>query len=387
LEYELAGKYGLLPESTSGLRLQRVREPQEFGSRKYKPVMLEGGKTRPKDYEHQLQPGALEWVAYHLGMPDEWLIAKRKIEGRQGRLNNDITKADIIRAGNAIRSEYAWRWPLHTTEASPTDRIGIPGMVNPFIIYTGGRIGGPLLEAAVTYENTTRHFAAAVMAHDGQGLRILYHSLTDDTREIALVPWKLEPGCRYRLVYGPDADDDEAMDRVLEERTLDFPQIGTPIAVTVEPRVTYLIEIEQLERGRTVNLAPDPAITADDLRHDWGTIIARVHNIGSKPVHNLEVAAYDGDPKRGGRLIGKAVLPHIAAPIDLDPKTAAIGIPWNPQDGKPHDIHVVLDPDNKLTDEITDFNNSARALLPVAQSSDDARNQRMPTGGRRADRL
>jgi hypothetical protein len=387
LEHELAKKHGFLPESKTGLRLQRVPEPIAFGSRKYKPLVLEGGKTTSADYGETLPPGSEQWVAYHLGMPDEWLVAQRKIEGRQGELNNDITRHDILRASRAIRSEYAWRWPLHTTEASPTDRIGIPGMVNPFIIYTGGRIGGPLLEAAVTYENTTRDFAAAVMGNDSQGLRILYHSLTDDARDIGLVPWKLEPGCRYRLVYGPDADDDETMDSVLEKREFDFPQVGTPIAVTVEPRTTYLIEIEQVERGRAAALAPDPAITSADLWHDWGTIQVRVHNIGSQPVENFEVAAYDGDPQQGGTLIGKAVLPHIAAPIDLDPKTATIGIPWNPRDGKPHDIHVVLDPDNQLTGEITDFNNTASARLPGPKAPDDTRKQRMPTGGRRADRL
>ena len=387
LEHELTNRYGFLPQAQSGLRLQRVGYPIEFGSRKYKPVVLEGGRTRSKDYGRQLEAGSDEWVAFHLGMPDEWLVAKRKITGREGRLQNDITKADIIRASNAIRSEFAWRWPLHTTEASPTDRIGIHGMVNPFIIYTGGRIGGPLLEAAVTWENTTRDFAAAVMANDSQGLRILYHSLTNDTREIGIVPWKLEPGCRYRLVYGPDADDDETMDSVVEECQVDFPQIGTPITITVDPHVTYLIEIEQIKRGRIVDVAPDPAITAEDLRHDWGTIIARVHNVGSKPVRDLEVAAWDGDPNRGGTFIGKAVLPHIAAPIDLDPKTVTIGIPWNTKDGQPHDIHVVLDPDSKLTTEITNFNNRAHTMLPAPKASDDTRKQRMPTGGRRADRL
>ncbi|MGD9855120.1 MAG: hypothetical protein AB7U20_09245 [Planctomycetaceae bacterium] len=387
LEHELAQQHGFLPASKSGLRLQRVREPIAFGSRKYQPVVLEGGETKPRNYGDKLKPGSAEWTAYHLGMPDEWLIAQKKIEGRRGKLQNDITKADILRASHAIRSEYAWRWPLHTTEASPTDRIGIGGMVNPFIIYTGGRIGGPLLEAAVTYENTTRRFAAAVMANDPQGLRILYHSLTDGAREISLVPWKLESGCRYKLTYGPDADDDEQMDSVSETREFDFPQIGTPLPVTVEPRVTYLIEIDQVSRTRAAALAPDPAITSSDLRHDWGTIIARVHNIGSAPVHNLEVAAFDGDPKQGGTLINKAVLPHIEAPIDLDPKTAAIGIPWNPQDDQPHDIHIVLDPENKLTGEITNFNNTASAPLPAPKPSDDTKTQRMPTGGRRADRL
>ena len=385
LEYELAEKYGYLPESTSGLRLQRVPDPVEFGSRRYIPRKNEDSRTRRKSAPADLRPGSERWAAYHLRAPDEWLVARRMIEARQGELRNDITKDDIIRCSINIRSEFAWRWPLHTTEASPTDRIGARGMVNPFIVYTGGRIGGPLLEAAVTYKNTTRHFAAAVMGNDSQGLRILYHSLTDDAREISVVPWKLEPGSHYQLVYGPDDDDDETMDRITEQRQIDFPQIGIPIPVSVEPHTTYLIEIEQIGRGRVPELAPDPAIGLQDLRHDWGMILARVHNVGSAPVYNLEVAAWDGDPENGGTFIGQAILPHVSAPIDLDPKTVTIGIPWNPRDGKPHDIYIVLDPNHKLDREITDFNNTAHAMLP--QPKDDSRKQRSPTGGRRADRM
>ena len=232
-----------------------------FGVRKYKPSKAQAGGVDVKAKIKSLEAGTDEWIAWNIGNATEWLEAQHIIAGRKGPLQNDITKDDIIRTCNYSRSEFSWRWPLHTTEASPTDRVAFVGICNPFMIYTGGRFGGPLLEAAVTYDNTTRDFAAAVIANDPQGLRILYHSLTDDEREIGILPWHLEAGGSYRLAYGPDANEDEKMDSAVEEREFDFPQLGTPVYVKVKPRVTYVVEIDQVRRGRGAELVPDPALS------------------------------------------------------------------------------------------------------------------------------
>ena len=225
------------------------------------------------------------------------------------------------------------------------------------------------MEAAVTYDNTTRNFAASVMANDPQGLRILYHSLAEDEREIGIVPWHLEAGAKYRLTYGPDADGDEKMDKVSVDKEVFFPQRGWPIRVTVGPRVTYVIEMDQTEAATGSTLAPDPAVTAEDIRISPGGLLARIHNIGSRSVRNVEVAAYDGDPSDGGTLIGMQTIPHIEAAIDLDPKSTTISFGWSAKPGEKHDIHIVVDPDGKLESEITTFNNHAHTFLP---SEDDA---------------
>ncbi len=364
LEYALVSKYGTAPEITTGARLQSVTYPQEFGKRD------KTGRKKKKKKQEAAAPelgerGSEEWVAKVLGDTNAWLLAKRMMQGRKGSLENDLTKEDIIRSATRTTSEFIWRWPLHTTEAGPTDRIGFVGMINPFLVYTGGRIGGPLLEAAVTYRNSTRDFAAAVIATDPQGFRLLYHSLTPDTRTIEIVPWHLEPGGTYVLRYGPDADEDEAMDSVLEQREFTFPQLGTPVQVTVAPRITYVIEVDQIERGRGPELAPDPGLSADDIRYIEARrlILARIHNVGSLPVRAVRVAAYDGDPQNGGTPIGTSFIPSIEAPISLEPKTVTVGFPWTPS-RESHEIYVVIDPDDEIKDEITTFNNVAHKTLP-----------------------
>ena len=104
------------------------------------------------------------------------------LEGRSGPLKDLWSKDQIIESGNRAAEHLTTYWPISTSEAGPTDRVGFVGIVDPFFIYTGGSWGGPLLKAAVTYENTTKDFAAAVVAADPQGLRICYYSLAPGKR-------------------------------------------------------------------------------------------------------------------------------------------------------------------------------------------------------------
>ncbi|MHC4994949.1 MAG: hypothetical protein ACYTGQ_07840, partial [Planctomycetota bacterium] len=349
LEYELAVKHGFTPPDPGAMQSRsRAR----------------GGRPT------KAKPGSEAWVAAKLIGAERWITAKRMIEGRRGELKNVRTKADIIAAGQRASEHLRLNWPNMTSEAGPTDRVGFVGIVDPFFIYTGGHWGGPLLEAAVTYENTTKNFAAAVVANDAQGLRILYYSFAPDTRRIAIVPWELEPGGRYQLTYGIDADDDGDVDSLAEKREFRFPQVGTPVHLTVAPATNYVIEIEQLERGRQAGLRPDPGLSSADIRYNIERqyLKATIHNVGSKPIRDVHVAIYEGDPATGGRTIHQTRIPHIDAPIDLEPKTVTVGLNYRIPSGT-RDIHVVVDPDGLIDDEITTFNNSAFAKLPrpVAQ--------------------
>ena len=140
---------------------------QSFGGgRKRKPVGLADA-----------EPGSNAWVAEHLAHEGAWSDAQQLMKGREGELKNDTTLEQVIESSNVSTELLKETWPLRTTEAGPTDRIAWFGCVNPFLAATGGWIGGPLLEASVTYENTSPDFAAAVLATDPQGLRLVYHSL------------------------------------------------------------------------------------------------------------------------------------------------------------------------------------------------------------------
>ncbi len=359
LEYKLAKKYSALdwddPEAQPVNRLQPI--PKDEPKTK-KP------KKKKIRKPSQAEVGSKRWVAETIRTPRAWLLEEKVMKGRRGRLENDITKDDIIENCVYSNAQFAERWPIMTSECGPTDRIAFGGIINPYFIYSGGTFGGPMLTGAVTYENTTKHFAAAVLASDPQGMRILYYSFTPGTRTVKLFPWELEPGGKYILRYGIDTDQDEKIDTLAQETEIDFPQIGTPFEITVKPGLTYVIEVEQTERGRGAVLSPDPGLTAEDIRYTpkYGQIVARVHNVGALPVKNLTVAFYDGDPQSGGELIGATTVPNIEPPLQLTPSTTSVSVHWKA--GKPsHEIHVVLDPDDTIKNEITTFNNTAHKTI------------------------
>jgi hypothetical protein len=345
LEYELACKHGFEPEVLS-------------------PLARPGRKSQVKT---ETKPGSEAWVAANLQKTERWLQARQLIEGRQGELKNRWTRAQIIEAGRVATEHLRKSWPISTSEAGPTDRVGFVGIITPFFIYTGGSWGGPLLRAAATYENTTKDFAAAVVASDLQGLRIWYYSLAPHEREIGIVPWELEPGGTYRLVLGIDSNVDGIIERRVEQREFILPQHGSPINIVVKPRVNYVVEIDQLKRGRPAGPAPDPGLSSEDIRFnpERNLLMARIHNVGSKPARNVKVAFYDGDPQNGGKRVGLQTIPNIEPPNDLEPRTVTVGINYPIE--SPTDIYVVVDPDDEIAGEITTFNNVAHKRLPEAE--------------------
>jgi subtilase family serine protease len=90
-------------------------------------------------------------------------------------------------------------------------------------------------------------------------------------------------------------------------------------------------------------------------------INATIHNIGTLNVSNIVVSFYDGDPQKGGTLIGSSTIPNITAGA-----TALTSVIWNTysQSGRNY-IHVVIDPQNLIT-ELKENNNSSLISTDVA---------------------
>ncbi len=399
LEYELAARYGKTAEPSAATKLLYV--PWERGARqdtrdgldilltrwqpKYWKPQAEEAEERSAETEatpeSAPEEGSEEWVAGELKAVNRWLAVKPMVEGREVKLEGQITKEQIIDQAAYCHEMMKMRFPLMTSMASATDRVGFLGFGLPFSVYTGGGLG----DASVTYEDTTKYFAAALMASDPQGFRILYHSMTPEKREIGIVPRELEPGGRYRLKHGPDADEDGVMDSVAEEREFVLTYEGMAVRLEVEPRVTYVIEADQLEKGRPTEPAPDPGLSAEDIRWEelryGGIILAKVHNVGSKRARDVAVAFYDGDPEAGGTEIGRTLVPNIEAPNDLEPRAVTIGVNWAPREDT-HEIYVVVDPDDEIKDEITTLNNVAHTTLPKVEklAADEKRPVASPSG-------
>ena len=146
---------------------------------------------------------------------------------------------------------------------------------------------------------------------------------------------------------------------------------GTPIEIDVKPRTNYVVEIDQLKRGRAAGPAPDPGLCAEDIRYhsDRNLLTARIHNVGAVAVRNVKVAFYEGNPEAGGRRITVQRIPNIEAPNDLEPRTVTVGV--NHSLDRRTEIYVVIDPDREIGREITTFNNVAHRILPVGEQTQE----------------
>jgi len=96
------------------------------------------------------------------------------------------------------------------------------------------------------------------------------------------------------------------------------------------------------------------------------TISATVRNLGNMDLTDVVVRFHDGDPDGGG------------VQIDSDHVVASLGgfasgvaqVTWTPDTSGLHDIHVVVDPDDAITEDIED-NNTGHKLISVADNDTD----------------
>ncbi len=107
----------------------------------------------------------------------------------------------------------------------------------------------------------------------------------------------------------------------------------------------------------------DLALPYDD---DSVTITATVRNLGNVDLSDLAVRFYDGDPGSGGVQIGSD---YIFALLD-GTSSGAAQVVWTPGLGGPHEIYVVVDPDNAIDEEIED-NNTAHKSISVTDDDTD----------------
>ena len=283
-------------------------------------------------------------------------------------LDRNLLVEDIERTMNQHLRE---RWPHMTSEGVLTDRIGY----NPRTVsYMTGALpefdyqGFP--HQAVTYTGTGRDFAAVVEAATAKELRVVYYSFADRPRRVALRPWKLEPGARYRVTAG-----DASREQELAER-------GEPIPVTIPPRREVTVRIEQVSPAPPAPAKPDLALTAHDIRWNVSTdqIEATIHNVGSADAHDVPVAFY-----RDKELLERAVITRIGAPNDLQRETITVGT-WRHRDALTEGdvVTVVIDPDGKIP-EITRSNNRASWRLRLSEAERErVETRRLTTYDRRA---
>jgi hypothetical protein len=314
--------------------------------------------------------GSAAWAGKVLGAGavSRWETIKNAY-GLEGASGGSGEKTGFSR-GEALRNlrmghGYVQKcYPLITTEASATDRALFIGVINPFMIATGGGIGGAMLAPQVTYTGLGRDFAATVIDAGAEGFEVLLYGFYKEERQVGVVPWALELGGKYSIKVGPDANQDEVIDSVEYESDFVFLSRGQEVKFPMPGDSEQLVVVEQLVPGTgTRVLLPDLATTEAEVNVSQdGAIEVVVHNIGSANATDFTVMVKD--PAANNTVLGKTEVLLLEPPKDLLPSIVTIQV-WLNRAPVSGNVTVVLLAHENQT-EITLLNNEVTVAVNVS---------------------
>ncbi|MCD6383951.1 MAG: hypothetical protein J7L88_05765, partial [Thermoplasmata archaeon] len=288
------------------------------------------------------------------------------------------TKGEVYRACikgyNYIRKCY----PLMTTEASATDRVAFVGIINPFLIYTGGSVGGALLAPSYTYTGLGRDFAAMVKYANRSAGEILLYGFFDGNRNAGLIPWDLQKGATYRLTGGPDLDGDGEMDTIEQDRIFTFSSRGMVVNFTLPGRREYILKIEKMEGADELSvLLPDPAWGDEEVIVNAmnNSVDITLHNVGSADCGRFNVTLVNDND---GEIVAREVISYLSAPRNLQPSIFNFSLKLLREEHYPANYTLIINPGGTLQ-EITPFNNIKKVNLDLT-SLEPLPQNRAPTG-------
>jgi hypothetical protein len=225
--------------------------------------------------------------------------------------------------------EELQRFPhMYTTIECFTDRVFLYPIINPSIAYTGGHTTRNKLNInyAVSWNGFGTDYAALVTSTTSQHLKVLLCNLSNKPLVGQGKLWRLESG-EYELTFGPDANNDDQIDRAERNETLKIAK-GDEITLTLPPKVVQVLELKQTKKGESIFDRADLALSKKEIKRDGSKVSTVAHNIGMKEVSNVVVALVDAK----GKTVQTKQLGTIAAPLDLVPKTLPFefdGLPAN----------------------------------------------------------
>jgi len=233
------------------------------------------------------------------------------------------------------------------TMAQPfTDRVSLPVAPLAQAMLGGYTLRNKFWPAyALSYEGLGGDFAAIVLDHGRDRLKVVMINLREGPREGAFRVWQLDHG-RYELKVGPDLNDDGELDSVESVRTLELARMDA-VPVNLPPRRLTVYELRLVEKLDDLYTRADLAMSVEDVVQEDGKLKLTVHNIGGRAARDILVAAVDGS----GKVLETATIAELEAPLDLLPKVATLELP------AANAANILIDPEVRIP-EITRLNNA-----------------------------
>jgi hypothetical protein len=160
----------------------------------------------------------------------------------------------------------------------------------------------------------------AVLVPDAtpQRVRVVAYNLDATPVSARMTMWNIDPGT-WEITQGTRA---EAADGPIENagrRTIELDR-SSDVEVTFAPRTVTVIELRLASKGVPYWSRPDLGIGKDDIRVSGRMISVTVHSLGGVNAPASRVVLRDA----AGLEIASAGVPALAAPLDLQPRTATV---------------------------------------------------------------
>jgi hypothetical protein len=161
--------------------------------------------------------------------------------------------------------------------------------------------------------------------------------------------WNDDPGL-WEITQGVDTDGDDLADESLSTRTAVFER-SRSVEFTFAPGATTVLTFKLKTPGTPYWTRPDLGLDPGDVVVADRAVRVTVHSVGAVPAPETTVAVRDA----AGRTLATGKIPALAAPVDLQPKTATVTLQL-PVGADARGGTVEIDPEHRL-EEITTRNN------------------------------
>jgi hypothetical protein len=235
------------------------------------------------------------------------------------------------------------------------DRVSVP-----YTSLQRARLGGVALVRNSLYpgHSVSWEFAApandqsvAILVADAttRSFKVIAYNLEPTAVRATLTGWNVDPG-QWEIAQGIDANNDDAADGEVAARTETFER-SRSVEITFAPRATTIITFKLKAAGTPYWSRPDLGISRADVAQNGQRLQVKVHGLGGVPSPESNLVVRDSS----GRVVTRAKIPALAAPVDLQPKVTTVELSL-PATTDLRGASIELDPDHTL-EEITTRNN------------------------------
>ncbi len=272
------------------------------------------------------------------------------------QLTGDKTQLDKLYAGQS-QSTALMRY-INTDGSLWIDRVSVPtadlqrARLGGIALTRNSLFPGHAISWRFAAPATGESVAILVPHASATELKVIAYNLETTPVRASMTGWNIDPGT-WEISQGVDTNDDDESDGGVATRTAVFER-SRSLDIVLPPRATTILTLKLATPGTPYWNRPDIGIDREDIALSGRTVRVRVHGLGSVASPATTLAVRDGT----GRVLASAPVPAIAAPLDLQPKSADVEVTL-PRGSATNDISVELDPDHHL-EEITRLNNTAR---------------------------